>query len=100
MKTSLWIVILVAVGFLGFLIGYSVSSYTGIQKIKTKYVEELGAGGYGTEEDAGGYGGGGYGDAGGYGGGGYGGDAGGYGGGGYGGGGYGDAGGYGAGGYQ
>ena len=75
MKSSLWIVIVVAVGFLGFLIGYSVSSYTGIQKIKAKYVEELGAGGYG-EEEVGGYGagaeGGGYGegaDSGGYGGG-------------------------------
>jgi len=77
MKSGLWYVLIVVALFIGFLIGYSVSSYTGYQKV-AGFVEEVGAGGYGGEE-AGGYGGG----AGGYGGGagGYGGGAGGYGGG-------------------
>jgi len=79
MKSGLWFVFVVVALFIGFLLGYSVSSYTGYQKV-AGYVEEVGAGGYGGE--AGGYGGG----AGGYGAG-----AGGYGAG---------AGGYGAGGYQ
>ncbi len=80
MKSGLWFVFVVVALFIGFLLGYSVSSYTGYKKV-AGYVEEVGAGGYGGEE-AGGYGGG----AGGYGAG-----AGGYGAG---------AGGYGAGGYQ
>ncbi len=75
MKSGLWFVLVVVALFIGFLIGYSVSSYTGYQKV-AGFVEEVGAGGYGGE--SGGYGGG----AGGYGGGagGYGGGAGGYGG--------------------
>ena len=53
MKTSLWVVLVVVAGFLGFLLGYSVSSYTGIQKVQGGYVAESGgyaeAGGYGEE---------------------------------------------------
>lgn len=64
MKNSLWIVIVVVVGFIGFLVGYSVSSYTGIQKIQQGSVEKVEAGGYkseesggyGTESESGGYG--------------------------------------------
>jgi len=69
MKNSLWLVFVVVAGFLGFLIGYSVSSYTGIQKVHTGYVAQAEAGGYGGE--SGGYGAesGGYGaESGGYGG--------------------------------
>ncbi len=62
MKTSLWLVIVIVVGFLGFLIGYSVSSYTGIQTVQSGAVGEVGAGGYpseesgGSETESGGYG--------------------------------------------
>ena len=54
MKNSLWVIFVVVTGFLGFLIGYSVSSYTGIQKVQG-YTEVAEAGGYGGE--SGGYGG-------------------------------------------
>ena len=57
MKTSLWVVLVVVAGFLGFLLGYSVSSYTGIQKVQGGYVAE--SGGYGESggyAEAGGYG--------------------------------------------
>lgn len=62
MKNSLWLVFVVVAGFLGFLIGYSVSSYTGIQKVHTGYVAQAEAGGYGGESggygaESGGYGG-------------------------------------------
>jgi hypothetical protein len=53
MKTSLWLVIVIVVGFLGFLLGYSVSSYTGIQTAQKGSVGEVGAGGYPSEESAG-----------------------------------------------
>lgn len=35
MKTNLWIVITIVVGFLCFLLGYSVSSYTGMAQISS-----------------------------------------------------------------
>jgi hypothetical protein len=54
MKNSLWVIFVVVSGFLGFLIGYSVSSYTGIQKVHQGYVAVAEAGGYGGE--SGGYG--------------------------------------------
>jgi hypothetical protein len=54
MKNSLWVVFVAVSGFLGFLIGYSVSSYTGIQKVQQGYVAVAEAGGYGGE--SGGYG--------------------------------------------
>ena len=61
MKSSLWVVIVVVALFTGFLIGYSVSSYTGIQKVGQGLSGGTEAGGYGEEtggygEDAGGYG--------------------------------------------
>ncbi len=54
MKNSLWIVIVVVVAFTGFLVGYSVSSYTGIQKVDQGSSGGPEAGGYGGE--SGGYG--------------------------------------------
>lgn len=33
MKTSLWVVVVLVSGIVGFLVGYSTSSYTGMQKI-------------------------------------------------------------------
>ena len=54
MKNSLWLIIVIVVGFTGFLIGYSVSSYTGYQTIDKGYAGGAEAGGYGGE--AGGYG--------------------------------------------
>jgi hypothetical protein len=61
MKSSLWVVIVVVALFTGFLIGYSVSSYTGIQKVGQGLSGGTEAGGYGEEtggygEEAGGYG--------------------------------------------
>ncbi len=61
MKSSLWLVIVVVALFTGFLMGYSVSSYTGIQKVGEGLSGGTEAGGYGEEtggygEDAGGYG--------------------------------------------
>jgi hypothetical protein len=61
MKSSLWLVIVVVALFTGFLMGYSVSSYTGIQKVGKGLSGGTEAGGYGEEtggygEDAGGYG--------------------------------------------
>ena len=53
MKNSLWVVFVVVSAFLGFLIGYSVSSYTGFQKVQG-YTTVAEAGGYGGE--SGGYG--------------------------------------------
>lgn len=55
MRNSLWVIIVIVTGFLGFLIGYSVSSYTGIQKIQQGSVEKVESGGYPSEE-SGGYG--------------------------------------------
>lgn len=54
MKSSLWVVIVVVVLFTGFLIGYSVSSYTGIQNVGKGLSGGTEAGGYG--EETGGYG--------------------------------------------
>jgi hypothetical protein len=54
MKNSLWLIIVIVVGFTGFLIGYSVSSYTGYQTVDKGYAGGAEAGGYGGE--AGGYG--------------------------------------------
>ena len=54
MKNSLWVVFVVVSGFLGFLIGYSVSSYTGFHKVQQGSVAVAEAGGYGGE--SGGYG--------------------------------------------
>jgi hypothetical protein len=54
MKNSLWVVFVIVSGFLGFLIGYSVSSYTGFQKVQQGSVTVAEAGGYGGE--SGGYG--------------------------------------------
>ncbi|MEE8429716.1 MAG: hypothetical protein V3S16_00525 [Candidatus Desulfatibia sp.] len=61
MKSSLWVVIVVVALFTGFLIGYSVSSYTGFQKIGQGLSGGTEAGGYGGETggygaDTGGYG--------------------------------------------
>ncbi len=61
MKSSLWVVIVVVALFTGFLIGYSVSSYTGSQKVGQGLSGGTEAGGYGEEtggygEEAGGYG--------------------------------------------
>lgn len=50
MKRSLLIMILVVVGFFGFLIGYMVSSSTGIQP---GYFEAAEAGGYGGGDEVG-----------------------------------------------
>ncbi len=49
MKMGLGIVLLAVMGFLGFLLGYTLSSFTGYQKV-VGYVEEVGAGGYGSSE--------------------------------------------------
>lgn len=54
MKSSIWVVIVIVALFTGFLIGYSVSSYTGIQKIGKGLSGGTEAGGYG--EETGGYG--------------------------------------------
>ncbi len=77
MKTNLWIVIVMVSGIVGFLVGYSVSSYTGTRKIQNAQVKEAEggvsaqrskpdtakptSGGYGAQADtakptAGGYG--------------------------------------------
>lgn len=49
-KTSLWIVVIVTVAWIGFLMGYAVSSHTGGAKqvaAGTPAAESAGAGGYG-----------------------------------------------------
>ena len=49
-KTGLWIVIIVAATWIGFLMGYAVSSHTGGAKqvaAGTPVAESAGAGGYG-----------------------------------------------------
>jgi hypothetical protein len=53
-KPTLWVVIVIVVGFMGFLLGYSVSAFTGIQASKGNV--ELETGGYGEESEGGGYG--------------------------------------------
>lgn len=53
-KPTLWVVIVLVVGFMGFLLGYSVSAFTGIQT-QTGNVS-LETGGYGEESEGGGYG--------------------------------------------
>ncbi len=63
MKTSLWVVIVLVTGIVGFLVGYSTSSYTGIRNVagaeagKAK-VEQVAApsqapAGYGAQAPAG-----------------------------------------------
>lgn len=54
MKTTLWIVIVIVAVFMGFLLGYSVSAYTGIQAAKGNI--ELETSGYGDESEGAGYG--------------------------------------------
>lgn len=62
MKTSLWVVVVLVTGIVGFLIGYSVSAYTGTRSIAGGGAEQAGAphsqqpAGHAAE--AGGYGGG------------------------------------------
>jgi len=58
MKNSLWVIIVIVAAFLGFLIGYSVSSYTGYKKVGMGAGAPA-AGGYGAPGGApaaGGYG--------------------------------------------
>lgn len=55
MKTSLWIVIVLVSWIVGFLMGYSVSSYTGKRNIGEAQVKEQKAGSQ-PAEAAGGYG--------------------------------------------
>ncbi|VAX15480.1 hypothetical protein MNBD_NITROSPINAE04-1331 [hydrothermal vent metagenome] len=55
MKKSIWIVFVIVSGFVGFLLGYSISAYTGMQKGGNISMESAGYG----EEESGGYGGGG-----------------------------------------
>ncbi|HEB71824.1 MAG TPA: hypothetical protein ENI77_04320 [Nitrospirae bacterium] len=50
MKKSIWIVFVIVSGFMGFLLGYSVSSYTGIHKGGDFSMESAG---YGEEEPGG-----------------------------------------------
>lgn len=50
MKTRLWILVVVAMWFVGFLAGYSVSARTGVE---AGYFETAEAGGYGVSDDAG-----------------------------------------------
>jgi len=54
MKNSLWVIIVIVAAFLGFLIGYSVSSYTGYKKVGMGAGAPA-AGGYGAPA-GGGYG--------------------------------------------
>jgi hypothetical protein len=56
-KTSLWIVVVVAAAWIGFLMGYAVSSHTGGKQVVAGKPAGAGAdaGGYGAA-DAGGYG--------------------------------------------
>ncbi|GAB4419414.1 MAG: hypothetical protein OHK0032_15300 [Thermodesulfovibrionales bacterium] len=54
MKNSLWVIIVIVAAFLGFLIGYSVSSYTGYKSVGMGAGAPA-AGGYGAPT-AGGYG--------------------------------------------
>jgi len=49
-KKSIWIVFVIVSGFMGFLLGYSVSSYTGIHKGGDFSMESAG---YGEEESGG-----------------------------------------------
>ena len=48
-RTSLWIVIIVTAAWIGFLMGYAVSSHTGGKQVAvgTPAAESAGAGGYG-----------------------------------------------------
>ncbi len=58
MKNSLWVIIVIVAAFLGFLIGYSVSSYTGYKRVGMGAGAPA-AGGYGAPggtPSAGGYG--------------------------------------------
>jgi hypothetical protein len=70
MKTGLWAVIVLVTGIVGFLVGYGVSSYTGVRSLgeahasegaKAKKSEaaahEAAAGGAGAKDAAAGYGG-------------------------------------------
>ena len=55
MKNSMWIIIIIVVGILGFIVGYSLTP----RNIDTTAVHGVASGGYGGEhEAAGGYGGG------------------------------------------
>jgi hypothetical protein len=71
MRTGLWVVIVVVTGIVGYLVGYSVSAYTGVKKPGPAHAAEMPAagkpvapaaatGGYGaapaTPAAAGGYG--------------------------------------------
>lgn len=49
MKTGLWVSIVVVAGLLGFLLGYNISSYTGVEP---GYFETAEAGGYGAATEA------------------------------------------------
>jgi hypothetical protein len=40
MKTGLWVVIVLVTGIVGFLVGYSVSSYTGLRKLGASQAAE------------------------------------------------------------
>jgi hypothetical protein len=40
MKTGLWVVIVLVTGIVGFLVGYSVSSYTGVRKLGAPHAAE------------------------------------------------------------
>ncbi len=49
MKTGLWVSIVVVASLLGFLLGYNISSYTGVEP---GYFETAEAGGYGAATEA------------------------------------------------
>jgi hypothetical protein len=51
MKRSLWTVFVLVSGLVGFLMGYSVSSYTGVRALDKGHVEQkVDTGGYADEE--------------------------------------------------
>lgn len=49
MKNSIWVVFIVVSGIIGFLLGYSISAYTGVEQGGNFSVESSG---YGQEESA------------------------------------------------
>lgn len=53
-KPTLWVVIVIVSSVIAFLLGYSISAFTGIQT-QTGNIE-LETGGYGSESESGGYG--------------------------------------------
>ena len=56
MKSSLWVVIVVVAVFVGFLVGYSVSSYTGYKKVGAPAQGAPASGGAPSPGEAPGYG--------------------------------------------